>query len=140
MQLNQLIAAKLLSSGIYDEHKDRLVRTYADKRTLMEQSLNEFLPTFVKYSVPDGGHFFWLEFPEGFDTDRVCDNAEKKGVLMTPGSACCFCDQGRRYLRLSFVVAEEEQIAQGVRVLAESVSQFVRDNHALFGRKPYNLI
>ncbi len=38
---------------------------------------------------------------------------------MTPGSACCFCDQGRRYLRLSFVVAEEEQIAQGVRVLAE---------------------
>ncbi len=48
MQLNQLIAAKLLSSGIYDEHKDRLVRTYADKRTLMEQSLNEFLPTFVK--------------------------------------------------------------------------------------------
>ncbi len=62
--ITQLFAARLLSSGDYDTHVDSLIQLYKTRRSIMEKACNQLLPTFVKYGLPDGGYFFWLEFPK----------------------------------------------------------------------------
>ncbi len=80
----------------------------------MEKACNEHLPTFIKYSPPDGGYFFWLEFPEGFDTDRVCVIAEEKGVLVIPDRLSFFSDDRRSNIRLSFVFVSSLEVVTGL--------------------------
>ncbi len=138
--INQLIAARFLSTGAYDEHRDQLIRRCSQKRKLMEQACNEHLPTFIKYSAPDGGYFFWLEFPEGFDTDQICSISEKKGVVVAPGRLSFFSDDEKRNIRLSFASAEEDQIEPGVIAFSESVKSYVKENRDILKNPDYSLI
>lgn len=127
--ISQLISMKLLSSGEYDLHRERLIEVYGNKRMLMERACNQYLPTFVKYGAPDGGYFFWLEFPEGFDTRRLASIAERKGVIVLPGTFSFFGDGAKRYLRLSFVSPSRDQIEQGIKILSDAVAQYLKEDY-----------
>jgi len=127
--ITQLIAAKLLSSCDYDSHRNSLIELYTAKRNIMERACNNFLPTFVKYGSPDGGYYFWLEFPEGFDTDRIASMCEKSGVIVMPGTSAFFRNGGKRYLRISFVSPGRDHIEQGVRILSNVITQYLREDY-----------
>ncbi|HAA84779.1 MAG TPA: hypothetical protein DCE14_00260 [Kosmotogaceae bacterium] len=95
----------------------------------MERACNQYLPTFIKYEAPDGGYFFWLEFPEGFDTRRIVSIAERKGVIVMPGTFSFFGDGAKRYLRLSFVSPSKDQIEQGIKLLPDAVAQYMKEDY-----------
>ena len=56
----------------------------------------EFLAT-----EPAGGFLVWVESPEGYDGNRLCDDALERGITITPGSL--FSPSGRHanHIRLS---------------------------------------
>ena len=56
----------------------------------------EFLAT-----EPAGGFLVWVELPDGYDGNRLCDDALERGITITPGSL--FSPSGRHanHIRLS---------------------------------------
>jgi len=95
-----------------------LKKEYLSRAVQMDKSLSEYLGGVVSYSFPKGGYYFWLKFPEGFDSDVFLNSAEASGVSYRPGNA--FSESGKfsQYLRLTYTLFEATEIAEGVRRLS----------------------
>lgn len=89
---------------------------YEHKRNLMVESFGRAgwnLP------VPEATMFIWTRIPDKYETsEQFCHALLKKtGVMVTPGNA--FGEQGKRYVRLSFVL-EDDDILEAARRIERS--------------------
>jgi 2-aminoadipate transaminase len=127
--LTQHLLDRLLSSGAYDRHVAELCDVYHGKRAALLEALAEEFPagSGVRWTRPDGGLYVWLTFPPGIDTgpqSRLMHAALREGVLYVPGQFCYVTGEGSTIptneARLSFGVAEPEQLREGIRRLARA--------------------
>jgi DNA-binding transcriptional MocR family regulator len=81
----QLAVAEFLTNGGYDRHLRRLCRTYASQTAQMAEAVGRFFPPGTRVSHPEGGHFLWVEMPEGIDSFALYDAAMSCGISITPG-------------------------------------------------------
>ena len=90
----------------------------------MHQALKLYFGNEIEYTHPSGGYYFWLTFPEEFDSDRLFTLAEKAGVSYRPGNA--FSESGRfsRQIRLAYTLFEVEQLQEGISRLYEAYRNF----------------
>jgi 2-aminoadipate transaminase len=127
--LAQHIASKLIATGVYADHVEKLRKIYRRKRnTLVEALEREFgdVPG-AAWTVPSGGLFSWLCL-EGVDTGpggKLVQAALEAGVLYVPGEFGHVPDSNGRVsnneIRICFGVATPEQIAEGIRRLRQAV-------------------
>lgn len=128
----QHLIARVLARGDYQKHLDVLRARYATKRDAMlaalDEHLGDFAPGETHWTHPAGGLYIWLTLPAGMDTGRdaaLFEHAVAEGVLYVPGQYCYGPDPTRtapvNTLRLSFGVAEPEQIRCGVERLARAI-------------------
>ena len=74
----------------------------------------------VTWTRPGGGLFVWLRLPDGMDGASLLDRAVKEaGVAFVPGAAFFHDDRGRNTLRLSYSLATEAEIEEGIARLAK---------------------
>jgi 2-aminoadipate transaminase len=119
----------ILKTGDFDTHIQTLCGAYVQKRDAMLAALAEYFrdwPT-VTWTVPSGGLYVWLKFPNHIDTGRggtLVDRAVQAGVLYVPGEDAYVPDEHgfipRHEARLSFGVATPGQIREGIRRLREA--------------------
>ena len=109
---------EVIDLGHLDSNVSNLKKEYLSRAVQMDKSLSEYLGGVVSYSFPKGGYYFWLKFPEGFDSDVFLNSAEASGVSYRPGNA--FSESGKfsQYLRLTYTLFEATEIAEGVRRLS----------------------
>ena len=74
--------------------------------------------------------------PRAWTPPRCCRGRSRRGVTFTPGSAFFVDGGGARALRLSFSAVPVAQIEEGVRRLAESVREHVRQAGGRPAREP----
>ncbi len=117
---SQEIVAQLLDKLPFTEHIDQLVARYRASRDVMVASLREHFGDEIAFQVPDGGFFIWLTFPGDTDTGEFVQDAAARGVSFLPGKQFFVEPQGSRHARLSFSYCDEQQIRQGVALLAEA--------------------
>ncbi len=131
--LTQYIVNYLMETGIYHRHLEKLREVYRAKRDAMLESLDrEFADVpGARWTVPAGGLYVWLTL-EGVDTGPtgpLVAAALDAGVLYVPGEFGHVPDEDGRIpkdeCRLSFGVAEPEQIREGVRRLRTAVRQIL---------------
>ena len=81
-------------------------------------------PVWLLLVGPSGGYYFWLTFPEGFDSDRLLTSAEKAGVSYRRGNA--FSESGKfsRQIRLAYTLFEVEELKGGISRLHEAYSEY----------------
>ncbi|MCS6849786.1 MAG: PLP-dependent aminotransferase family protein [Gemmataceae bacterium] len=128
--LLQHVLDDLLASGAYDRHVARLRRAYRRKRDALTAALAEHFPASsgIRWTRPDGGLYVWLTFPEGTETgpsSALMRAALRENVLYVPGEFCYDGSSGpvpRHEARLSFGVASEEQLREGVARLARAAA------------------
>lgn len=121
---NQRLVLQLLEDGFdLDAHVDQVRQAYKVQRDAMAAALMRHLPEGCAWQVPQGGMFFWVQGPEGFDAAASLPDAVGKGVAYVPGSA--FYTQadaggaGRaRQMRLSFVTLSPTELEEAVARLA----------------------
>lgn len=123
---NQRLVLQLLQDGFdLDAHVERVRQAYKVQRDAMAAALQRHLPAGCEWHVPQGGMFFWVQGPQGFDAAASLPAAVENGVAYVPGSAF-YTDGGAgqaSQMRLSFVTLSSDQLDEAVARLAAHMQQ-----------------
>ena len=114
------IVRNILENGELEKHILSLKATYSARLAAMDAALRLFLPD-ARYTIPQGGYFFWLRLPRDADAEELLPKANEFKVGFRPGVR--FSSQGglRQYVRLSFSFYEAQEIEEGVRRLRQTL-------------------
>jgi DNA-binding transcriptional MocR family regulator len=116
-QFTALAVAELMKGGL-DRHIEVQNRALAVKRDAMLAALGENFGSSVTWSVPQGGLYIWVKFPEGTDLAAAQEEIFHEGVSYYNGSQFSPSGEGTNYVRLCFGHPSPETITDGVGELA----------------------
>ncbi|MFC5699650.1 PLP-dependent aminotransferase family protein [Cohnella faecalis] len=122
---SQEIVAQLLKKLPFEEHIAKLNGLYRANRDAMVSALKQYFGDDVRFEVPGGGFFVWLEFREDVDTSQFVQDAYERGVSFIHGKQFFVKPEGARFARLSFSYCDEERIHNGVKLLADAYYAYV---------------
>ena len=120
---DQYVAAEFLSSGRLDANLAKSIELYKGKRDLLLGLLEEYMPSNVSWTHPEGGLFLFLTMPEGFDAVKFYDKALAAGVAYVAGEFFHPDRRGKNTMRLNFSFMSHERIAEGIKLLAGLLSE-----------------
>jgi 2-aminoadipate transaminase len=130
--LIQYIAARWLATGAYDRHVKRTMPFYRERRDALLAALERHLPGEYRVDTPHGGHHLWVTLNRPLDERALFSEAARHGVAFTPGGAVTAERRSQTSLRLSFSLADPQQLDEGVRRLARAIREVRRrDRHAV---------
>jgi DNA-binding transcriptional MocR family regulator len=112
-----------LRRGGLDEHLDRVLPVYRQRRDRMIAALEREFPTGAEWNRPQGGLFIWVTMPGGFDGGDLFAAARQRGVLFSRGELFHSDGSGGNSFRLTYSAATPEQIDEGVGILGELVRE-----------------
>ncbi|MEO5846127.1 MAG: PLP-dependent aminotransferase family protein [Caldimonas sp.] len=124
---NQRIVHEIVRSGFLDAHVPTIRSRYRVQRDAMQAALAAHLPSegplACRWQMPGGGMFFWVELPEGVDSETLLVKAVARGVAFVPGAPFFAGAARANTLRLSFVTVEAEAIERGIAALAAALRE-----------------
>ena len=111
-----------LSVGSYHSHLRKTVRIYKKRRDIMLEALQHHMKSGLKYAVPKGGLFVWIELEKPIPLRKLIRKSLEEGVGFAPGNGF-FISKGEteQYLRLNFAYQTEEAIWKGVARLSRVI-------------------
>lgn len=112
-----------LELGLQEQYLDFLKQTFRARIRAVDGALQEYLPKWVDYTLPEGGYFFWLRLPDGVDSAKLQAKARRHNVSFQPGVRFSSNNGLHNCLRLSFAFYEEAELVEGVRRLGEVMGQ-----------------
>lgn len=119
--LNQMAIAKVARS-VFDDHVARIRAVYRARRDHMLAALTRHMPKGVTWSEPEGGMFIWLTLPAQLDGAALLQTSlQSEKVAFVPGGAFFADGSGANSLRLSFSLADEVQIEEGMKRLGRLI-------------------
>ena len=105
---------------------------YRERRDALLAALERHMPGEYRVDTPHGGHHLWVTLNRPLDERALFSEAARHGVAFTPGGAVTAERRSQTSLRLSFSLAEPEQLDEGVRRLARAIREVRRrDRHAV---------
>lgn len=116
--LEQMILAEFCQKH-FDDHVKRLNARLEAKLDNLTAAVDAFFGTSVHYSRPPGGIFLWVRMPEGVDTSRLAQVAERAGISVNPGAEWSRADDATRWIRICFANPPEATTRAGVEALAK---------------------
>ena len=117
---SQKIASNFIKSNSIVNHLSFVRKLYKEKRDFMRKCIDKYLPSSTKYTTPENGIYFWLEFDKSVDTEILFRKALDKKVIIIPGNL--FSSKKKRLasncIRLNFSFSSTEQIENGIKRIA----------------------
>jgi DNA-binding transcriptional MocR family regulator len=120
--VNQMIVSRYLSTQDWLGQIKTFRESYRDRRDAMVAALEQYLPAGCSWTRPDGGFYVWLTVPEGVNTKAMLPRAITARVAYASGTGFYADQLGSRQMRLSFCYPTPERITEGVRRLANVLS------------------
>jgi DNA-binding transcriptional MocR family regulator len=119
----QVLADAFLRRGMLEGYLKRLREAYARRAKRMLDSLEAHMPKSVKWTVPRGGFYIWVQLPSTLDASELLEKSIRRGTVFVVGKA--FDPQGKKNdcLRLSFSHTPEDKIEEGIRKIAEAMQE-----------------
>lgn len=125
--LTQHLLDRLVGSGAYARHAEKLRSVYRAKKDVILRALEREFADWPEatWTDPAGGFYVWLTLPPHVDAGpngTLVNRAVAEGVIYVPGEFAHIPDEfggspRNNEIRLCFGIATEEQIAEGVRRL-----------------------
>lgn len=117
--INQMVMHRVAET-IFDGQVEKLIGAYRRRRDALLGALEASMPKGISWSRPDGGMFVWLTLPEDADaTDLLARSVKEARVAFVPGNAFYADGTGRNTLRMSFTLADDRAVNEGVPRLAK---------------------
>lgn len=124
--LAQIICAKFMTHYDYDAHLMSMKEIYARKSSLMLREIDKHLtPLGIAHEPVQGGLFVWCTLPDAIPMPEFCARAVEKKVCVVPGNAF-LTDETLpcQSFRINFSTPTDEQISQGIALLAQVAAGF----------------
>ncbi|TKZ19424.1 PLP-dependent aminotransferase family protein [Shimia litoralis] len=117
----QRTTAYFLSLGHYDALVRRIREALRTRRAAMQSALDEHRLTIAGQGV-HGGSSFWMQAPDGIDTEILAQTLREQGVLIEPGRTF-FHGTGRprNFYRLAYSSIPTQRIPEGVALIADAL-------------------
>lgn len=127
-EVHQVILAEFIAGGFYEAHVRRLKKLYASRRAAMIEAADRHLARFGRIvSGPQGTHLAF-EFTVPLDDARLAEFLRSSfGLELRPLSGCCAERTGLSGLILGFAGFTEDQIREGVRLIAKGIERFLAE-------------
>jgi DNA-binding transcriptional MocR family regulator len=124
--LIQAAVHRFCEHRLLDRHVARIAREYDRRRAALLEALAGHMPEGVTWTEPRGGFSLLLTLPAGCDAAALVPRALRRGVGFTPGARFFVDGSGEGTARLSFSSVPARRIDEGVRRLAEAISDWRR--------------
>ncbi|MEJ7750265.1 MAG: PLP-dependent aminotransferase family protein [Thermoleophilaceae bacterium] len=124
--LIQHMASRYLAAGSYDVQLEKSVPYYRERRDALMASLERHLAGEYDAAVPRGGHHVWVTLRRPVEERALYSQAVRHGVAFTPGGAITAERRQRTSLRLSFSLAEPDELEEGIKRLARALREVRR--------------
>lgn len=121
-QLTQMAVYEVIKDGFLDTHIPTIRALYAGQCQAMLAALEEFFPSGVRWTRPEGGMFIWVTLPEHIDSKQLLEQAIAHNVAFVPGAPFYANAPLSNTLRLSFVTVPPEKIREGVAILGRLIA------------------
>jgi 2-aminoadipate transaminase len=137
--LNQMIVSRYLSTHDWKGQIKVFREQYRERRDAMLGALEQHMPTGCEWTRPDGGFMVWFTAPEGVDTKAMLPRAITRRVAYASGTGFYADQLGSRQMRLSFCYPTPDRIREGVRRLANTLTDEIELVHT-FGSVPQRAV
>ncbi|MEM5300303.1 aminotransferase class I/II-fold pyridoxal phosphate-dependent enzyme, partial [Burkholderia sp. JPY481] len=108
-----------LQYGGYDKHLRKLRNAFKSQLASMDAALRRSLPRDVRWTLPNGGYFLWLQLPNAVDAMALHRRAIAHGISIAPGPIFSATHSFENCIRLNFGHPWDNSIDEAVRVLAD---------------------
>jgi len=122
--LDQQALNQLLEHFPLDDHIELIRRNYKERMLFMVEELNKYAWNDIRWNVPKGGMFLWMELPDGVDSSELLKVAVQQGVAFVPGNDFYAGEPRRNTLRLNYTHTDNEGTVVGVKRFADAIEQF----------------
>lgn len=122
--LSQQALVGFLSKGRYPYHLKKLRHTLHSNMLAYCKLIYEYFPEDIYFVPPTGGFILWIAFPEGFDSAKLFEAAQKKKLIIAPGHIFSMNDSHKNYIRLSFSKPLTQPIKQAIQLLGTLAKQY----------------
>ena len=121
----QILANEFLSKGHIEPYLNYLRKEYAERKTLLQESLMRHMPDEISWNEPQGGFYIWLKLPAKMRSSDIFKACLNKGVVFVTGRTFDPHNVKDDRLRLSFSNMPKADIEKGTRILAEVICELL---------------
>jgi len=118
--------ASYMDEGLLEPHLERVCKVYGRKANIAAQTLREHCGDFVRFHMPQGSFYIWVEIDDRVDWDTAAARAAKEGIFFRPGERFAGVPDDRKFLRISYGHVSEKVIAEGLARLGAILRECVR--------------
>lgn len=97
----QALASYLVKGG-YDKHLRQLRHQLMLQQLQFSQAIHQHLPAEVRFTLPQGGYFLWLQLPAQKDGLKLFQQAIAHNISLAPGHMFSSQQQYACYIRLNY--------------------------------------
>jgi DNA-binding transcriptional MocR family regulator len=115
--------ASYLAKGGYDKHLRQLRHQLMLQQLQFSQAIHQHLPEQVRFNLPQGGYFFWLQLPEHIDSLQFFQQAIKQNISLAPGHMFSSQQQYANFIRLNYGHPLNSHSLQAIQALGNLISQ-----------------
>lgn len=112
--VNQKILKKFIENGSLDRHLESLREKFKRKLLFILEQLKN-IDGIEILNRPKGGFFLWLKLER--ESEGFCEECEKNGVELLPGTVFSIDGKDRDKVRLSFIIPTFEEIKKGIKIM-----------------------
>jgi 2-aminoadipate transaminase len=117
----QRVLARYLEKGLLEINLPKTIALYRERRNLMLECFEKFMPPNVKWTKPEGGLFLFVTLPGKINTASLLSKAIENNVAFVEGSSFFCNNQGHNTMRINFSFSSREEIVNGVERLAKVI-------------------
>lgn len=123
----QILLHEVVQGLDFAAHIQTVRDYYRQQRDVMIAAMDRYFPAEARYATPAGGMFVWVELPDHLDAGQILQQALARKVAFVPGAGFFANGAGHNTLRLSYTLASESQIYDGIKILGEILTAALQD-------------
>jgi 2-aminoadipate transaminase len=116
--LTQFILNQFVTDYDLDNHIAKISAAYRSQRDVMIQALEDFFPTSVTFTRPEGGMFLWITLPDGITSRELLARAMEKKIVFVPGDTFYAGNPDMQTLRMNFSNVDPVRMRAGLNMLS----------------------
>ena len=123
------VCAELYKDDVW-ELTESLNEPLKVKKNLVVDGLEAEIADLCAWSNPAGGLFVWVRFPDDVDQEKLLRLTAERGFSYAPGANFHINHENVPYLRLAFGHVPDEDIRDGIPILAQCIRESRTSNEA----------